>query len=186
MSRARGLDIVSRELITRRRAMAADLFCRTAKPFVLAGALLVATTLTGTQVRAQGPFIYANNGQSQEQQNRDRLECHDWSVSQTGFDPTRPPPPAPGAPPPTASPARGALGGAAVGAIGGAIGGNAGAGAAIGAGTGALIGGARRRQQARQAQDVQAQQASAFAAQTNTFNKALATCLQARGYTVNF
>jgi hypothetical protein len=167
--------------------MAADSYRRTTRPFVLIGAILVATAVSSPEVRAQqGPFIYPSAGQSQEQQDRDRFECHNWSAMQTGFDPTRPPPPAPGAPPPTASAGRGALGGAAVGAIGGAIGGNAGAGAAVGAGAGALIGGARRRQQQRQADAVQSQQAAAFATQTDAYNRALATCLQGRGYTVNF
>ncbi len=44
-------------------------------------------------------FAYPNAGQSQEQQSRDRYECHQWSVSQTGFDPTVAPP-MPSAPPP--------------------------------------------------------------------------------------
>jgi hypothetical protein len=164
--------------------MAAHLisFCR----YGTAAALLVATGLNWTEVRAQGQgiFAYPNNGQDQQQQDRDRYECHNWSVSQTGFDPTRPPPTV-GAPPSTSSPARGALGGAAIGAIGGAIGGNAGAGAAIGAGTGALVGGARRRNQQRQATDIQNQQAAAFAQQNDAYNRALAACLQARGYTIN-
>jgi hypothetical protein len=153
-----------------------------------AGALLVvATALNWTPVRAQGQqgiYIYPNNGQTQQQQDQDRYECHTWSVSQTGFDPTRPPPSGPGAPPPTSSPARGALGGAAVGAIGGAIGGNAGLGAAIGAGTGALIGGARRRNQEQYAADVNQQQAAAYAQQTDAYNRALGACLEGRGYTV--
>ena len=35
-------------------------------------------------------FVYPKNGQSQEQQSRDRYECHRWAADQTGFDPTRP------------------------------------------------------------------------------------------------
>jgi len=35
-------------------------------------------------------FIYPQNGQSAEQQARDQYECHAWSSSQTGFDPTQP------------------------------------------------------------------------------------------------
>ena len=37
-------------------------------------------------------FAYPSVGQSEEQQSRDRFECHQWSVSQTGFDPTTAPP----------------------------------------------------------------------------------------------
>ena len=33
-------------------------------------------------------FIYPNRGQSQDQQAKDRYECHRWAVDQTGFDPT--------------------------------------------------------------------------------------------------
>jgi len=35
-------------------------------------------------------FIYPKKGQSEKQQALDRYECHRWSVSQTGFDPTQP------------------------------------------------------------------------------------------------
>lgn len=35
-------------------------------------------------------FVYPKQGQSSEQQNSDRYECHRWSVEQTGFDPTQP------------------------------------------------------------------------------------------------
>lgn len=35
-------------------------------------------------------YIYPKNGQSAEQQARDRYECHRWAADQTGFDPTRP------------------------------------------------------------------------------------------------
>ncbi len=33
-------------------------------------------------------FIYPKNGQSPEQQAKDRYECHTWASSQTAFDPT--------------------------------------------------------------------------------------------------
>lgn len=33
-------------------------------------------------------FIYPRNGQSPDQQARDKYECHSWASSQTGFDPT--------------------------------------------------------------------------------------------------
>jgi len=35
-------------------------------------------------------FIYPKNGQSPDQQARDRYECHRWAADQTAFDPTRP------------------------------------------------------------------------------------------------
>jgi hypothetical protein len=35
-------------------------------------------------------FLYPENGQTAEQQSVDRYECHTWSKTQTGFDPTQP------------------------------------------------------------------------------------------------
>ena len=35
-------------------------------------------------------FIYPRKGQSKELQDKDRYECHNWSVSQTHYDPTQP------------------------------------------------------------------------------------------------
>lgn len=37
---------------------------------------------------ADNIFIYPKNGQSPDQQGRDRYECHLWAASQTGFDPS--------------------------------------------------------------------------------------------------
>lgn len=34
-------------------------------------------------------FVYPRNGQSQKQQDKDRYECHDWAIGQSGFDPTQ-------------------------------------------------------------------------------------------------
>jgi hypothetical protein len=34
-------------------------------------------------------FVYPKNGQSADQQAKDRYECHRWAADQTGFDPTR-------------------------------------------------------------------------------------------------
>jgi hypothetical protein len=36
-------------------------------------------------------FIYPRQGQSPQQQAKDRMECYNWAISQTGFDPARPP-----------------------------------------------------------------------------------------------
>jgi hypothetical protein len=36
-------------------------------------------------------FLYPRKGQSEQQQAKDRYECHSWAVSQTGYDPTQPP-----------------------------------------------------------------------------------------------
>jgi hypothetical protein len=39
---------------------------------------------------ASGELIaYPKNGQSQDQQGKDKYECHHWAVGQTGFDPSQ-------------------------------------------------------------------------------------------------
>jgi len=148
-------------------------------------AVALASVLLTTAASAQQMFIYPQRGQTPEQQQRDRFECHQWAVQQTGFDPTRTGattvPQAAGT---TASPLRGAAGGAAIGAVGGAIGGNAGKGAAIGAATGAVFGGMRRNAQAREQQSQQAAMNAQVEGQVSAYNRALAACLTGRGYTV--
>ena len=103
-------------------------------------------------------LIYPAKGQSQEQQQKDEFECHQWAVQQTGYDPTR----AQQAPQQQTTQqggaVRGAAGGALLGAGIGAIAGDTGKGAAIGAGAGAVAGGARQRRQ-RQQQEAANQQA---------------------------
>jgi hypothetical protein len=39
---------------------------------------------------ANDVFIYPKQGQSEDQQAKDRYECHSWASNQTGFDPTQP------------------------------------------------------------------------------------------------
>ena len=34
-------------------------------------------------------YVYPRNGQTAEQTQNDRYECHGWAVAQSGFDPTR-------------------------------------------------------------------------------------------------
>jgi len=151
--------------------------------------------LTGSS-RAQDIYIYPAKGQSQSQQDRDRYECHSWAVQQTGFDPSKSQAAASDAPaasstpmPPQGHVVRGAARGAALGAVGGAITGNAGTGAAAGAAMGGMAGGMRRRQQ--RLQQNQQQQATSQAAPNsqqgprNAYNRAMASCLTGRGYTVN-
>jgi hypothetical protein len=35
-------------------------------------------------------YVYPKNGQSEQQTQSDRYQCHEWAVGQTGFDPTNP------------------------------------------------------------------------------------------------
>src|SRR5205809_2182281 len=148
---------------------------------VAAGALLLASSTAWGQT-----FVYPQKGQTPQRQAQDQAECQAWATQQTGINPgmvmAQAPPPAQA---PQSSPLRGAARGAAVGAVGGAIGGDAGKGAAIGAASGAMIGGMRRRDQVQQQQAQQAQAQQMQASQMDTFSRAQATCLQARGYSVN-
>ena len=142
--------------------------------------------LVAAMVKAQSSIlsVYPSNGQTAEQQAKDKYECSQWAASQSGFNPDIPAP-ATTANQPRGQVVRGAARGAAVGAVGGAITGDAGTGAAAGAAMGGAAGGIHRRQARRQERQ---QQANAQAAASNTqdaYNRALTTCLQGRGYTVN-
>lgn len=129
-------------------------------------------------------FVYPKPGQSQDAFQKDQYECHNWATQQTGFNPAAPPQTAAAPPPQQGGAVKGAARGAAVGAVGGAIGGDAGKGAAIGAGVGAVGGrmkqNANNREAAQASQQAQAQQQGAYA----NYEKAYATCLSGRGYSV--
>lgn len=138
-------------------------------------------------------FVYPSNGQSPEQTDRDRYECHVWAVQQTGVDPSRPDANAyerivvQPAPPPGSGTAAGAIGGAIIGSI---LGGprNAGAGLVLGAATGAIVGSAADANAQAQAGQTQAQinqAAAAGRARAESYRRALGACLQGRGYTVS-
>lgn len=136
-------------------------------------------------------FVYPAHGQSPEQTERDRYECHMWAVQQTGVDPSRqgayqqvivqsPSPP----------PGSGAVGGAVAGAIiGSIIAGpwHAGAGALVGGATGAVVGSAAEANAQKQAQMTQQQVSQNMAegrAQADAYRRAIGACLTGRGYTV--
>jgi hypothetical protein len=140
----------------------------------------------------QKVFVYPANGQSVEQTDRDRYECHVWAVQQTGVDPSRsdanpyervvvqP------ATPPGAATAAGAVGGAILGAL---IAGprDAGAGLVLGGITGAVVGSAAdasAQEQAHMTQQQLNQRAAAGRARADSYRRALGACLQGRGYTV--
>lgn len=154
-------------------------------------AMSLTMVLTSTAMAA-GVIVYPAGGQSAEQQSQDEGACMSWAKERTGFDPTAPmqttsaPPPQQAA---TTSAGRGALRGALGGLAIGAIAGDAGKGAAIGAASGALIGGVRRHDQVQNSYEQQdawaQQQAAQYQESQNEFNRAYATCLQGRGYTVN-
>ena len=140
----------------------------------------------------QRVFVYPANGQSAEQTERDRYECHLWAVQQTGVDPSRADASAyervvvQPANPPGSGTVTGLIGGAIIGSL---IGGprNAGAGAIIGGATGAVIGSAsdaNAQAQAHMTQQQINQAAAAGRARADSYRRAIGACLQGRGYTV--
>jgi len=179
---------------------------------LLISSICILTVTTNTY--ANDVFAYPTGGQSMEQQQKDQFECHQWSVSKTGFDPRRASQQQNYAYTPSqgsyqsggaldfgdAETGQGGLvrdgaRGAALGAIGGAIAGDAGKGAAIGAVAGGLFGGIRRsnrhaeeqRWQQQQAQQAQMQQQQAQQQQQqarNNFNRAYSVCMTSKNYKV--
>ena len=61
---------------------------------------MVLPDATGTPATQKGPkvFLYPKNGQSADQQARDRYDCYRFAVAQSGFDPMRSAGTAPAAP----------------------------------------------------------------------------------------
>lgn len=153
------------------------------------GASLLLLILMSASGVAQSVIAYPAKGQGPEQQDRDRFDCYNWAVQQTGYNPQMQQQQYAQAgssgPSMGGSVVRGAAGGAALGAVGGAIGGDAGKGAAIGAGVGGLFNGMRRYRSDQEQSQMQSQQAAANAQQMSGFNRAMGACLQARGYTVD-
>ena len=166
-------------------------------PAVLLGLLSACVTPPPRTYAVPAPppqrvFVYPAHGQSPEQTERDRYECHTWAVQQTGVDPSRADASAyervivQPSTPPGANTAGGAVAGAIIGAI---IGGprNAGAGAVLGGATGAIIGAsadANAQQQARMTQQQINESAAEGRARADSYRRAIGACLQGRGYTV--
>jgi hypothetical protein len=134
------------------------------------GLLIVCVvTVAASSAFADALFAYPLKGQSAQQQQLDRMECHQWAVAQSGFDPNSV------ASDPSAK--SGALKGLFVGLVAGGIvaaTGGAAAAIAIGAGGGGLIGGIIGG-------DKQKKLMAANAAYLN----AAQTCMAAKGYQVS-
>jgi len=158
------------------------------------------------QASSNRPVFYPSKGQTAAVQENDAAACNAWAQNQTGFDATA----ALRAQQDNAADAQNraqdlqdrratvggeAIAGAARGAITGvaigAIAGNAGRGAAIGATAGAFNGRARNRAKRRQllaaeahARRMQAQQQAVDNQKFADFLKAVAACMEGRGYAV--
>lgn len=133
-------------------------------------ALVLASGLALAQ--QQGLMIYPAKGQSPDQQSQDQYQCNQWAVQQSGYDPSQPP--AKSGSGTGKELLRGGARGAAAGAAIGAIAGDAGKGAAIGATAGGLGRAMRKRDESRNAPPP---------GQEN-YQKAMAACLEGRGYSV--
>lgn len=143
-------------------------------------------------------YAYPQQGQTAEQMDRDRFDCHEWAVKQSNFDPSAPGVPphdqvrvaAVAGPPPGTNTAIGAVAGAILGAV---IAGprNSGFGAVAGGITGAAIGStgdaANAQAQNAEIQQARAQDARAAAAmdlKATNYRRAVSACLEGRGYSV--
>ena len=153
-------------------------------------------TVAPSQVPTTTVYFYPTQGQSEQQQDRDRYECYLWAVKQTGYDPGR----AQLAPhqrvevvpaaPPGSDTAAGAVGGAIIGSMM-APRRDAGFGLVFGAITGAMLGAAsdaaRQEETARAQQYYDSKEARRYAVlerQARDFRRAMTACLEGRGYTV--
>lgn len=135
--------------------------------------LAIVLVTQSSSVNARALFAYPMKGQSLEQENRDRLDCHNWAVRQTGFSPSGVPEERRG----QRGARRGGLFGGAGGSIIGAVaGGSSGAlvGLGVGALAGGLIGGVRGSNSQRN-----------LDAQYDAYLRAAQTCMEGRGYRVS-
>ncbi len=137
--------------------------------------------------------IYPSEGQDEQQQMTDQLECYRWASQQTNWDPYQAHnqlveqgyAAKQSAQEAQGGLVRGAAGGALIGLAVGAIAGDAGKGAAIGAASGGLAGGMRSRRQVAQAQSQQQAAVDAFNKQLEKWDRNYVACMQARKYVVN-
>ena len=150
---------------------------------------------------AERIFVYPAQGQSEAQLSEDRYQCHRWAVEASGFNPmnavggdqpeyVRVPVPEN---PQEGATGKGMLGGAIAGAAIGEIdANNPGRGAAIGAIVGAILGSIveqegeteSRKQAERRAREVYQDRREVAVGRAN-YRRALAACLEGRGYNVN-
>jgi hypothetical protein len=173
---------------------------RPARALVLGASAVLSACVTPPPRTPVGPppppdttvFFYPSHGQTAQQQDRDKYECNNWAVRESGFDPSAPATPphlrmqVASAPAPGSGAAAGAIGGAALGALV-ASPWNPGAGALFGALTGAAVGSAAESGARQQAEDVARANNAHMAAlegQSLNFRRAMSACLEARGYNV--
>jgi hypothetical protein len=152
----------------------------------------------GDPVPAPAPIIlsrvyfYPERGQSEVQQDRDRYECYNWSVRQTGFDPGRRalPPEQRAAMVPARASGASAVAGAVVGAVIGASiahDGHEAGGAIVGAVAGGVLGSAAEAADAQRISREtrpQGRGATRYEQEAAEYRRAMSACLEGRGYSV--
>ncbi len=146
--------------------------------------MLIAFFALASFAHAHGLFIFPNDGQSQDQQDKDEFQCIRIARDQTGFDPMATPTATRAQPETQGGALRGAAGGALLGTAVGAIAGDTRRGALAGAAGGGLMGGMRRNDSRRQQDQWAQEQAAVYQADRSRWNRAFTACMQARGYTV--
>lgn len=145
-----------------------------AKILLFIGMTAIAQNATSAEL-----MVYPAQGQSPDQQSKDRYECHMWAVQQSGYDPSTAQPSSAGNQGGVAREGlRGGARGAAAGAAIGAIAGDAGKGAAIGATAGAFKRGFSQHDSNRNSPAAPDQGLI-------DYQRAQSACLQGRGYSVN-
>ena len=151
----------------------------------------VAPEPTGAEI-----YVYPAKGQNERQLDRDRYECHNWAMKQTGFDPSEPhlAPHQQVQVVPMPPDHRGAVTGAVTGAVIGASVArphDSAEGAIVGAVAGAMVGAASDVSRQQEAHATQAQMSAneqaeraRFEKQAYEYRRAISACLEGRGYTV--
>lgn len=160
----------------------------------------VEETISEPEVVANGAdvFVYPAQGQSDKQLDRDRYECHKWSVTQSGYDPSAAPA-QPAAyqpvsmvrlPPRGIDTVAGVISGAFTGAV---LAGpyDTSEGAMIGAIAGGIMGAITESARRKEAGQINAHQVSQSQAErtrletrASNYRRAISACLEGRGYTV--
>ena len=145
------------------------------------------TAWVAGQAVAQELYIYPAQGQSADQQDKDKFECYNWAKRDTGFDPMALPTTS-SAPPKGKKKSGGAVTGALGGAVLGGILGDSGKSAKRGAVAGGLIGGVRQGSKNSKTEqkrsDWERKESANYANNRNNYNRAYSACLEGRGYTV--
>jgi hypothetical protein len=160
-------------------------------------AVATADTISSTDARSVSAdprelYVYPAKGQSDEQLDRDRYECHMWAVRQTGFDPSvaqtgpaaeRPRVRASRPSDTSDNVMRGAVAGAIIGSVVSSPR-ERGEGALVGATAGAVIGAAASQADASTAEMRKRRIAVPPAdPRASGYTRALSACLEGRGYT---